>query len=104
RLKRAMRPDRRLGVKAQGCRRLARSPEVHRLSAPSRRTPLPVPPLLTVWQRAIVAGLCRHYFVINGTLVYTPGFGTNNRDAMFDLYDRTARSFVLEQTPSSPDP
>ena len=50
------------------------------------------------------AGLCRHYFVINGTLVYTPGFGTNNRDAMFDLYDRTARSFVLEQTPSSPDP
>ena len=39
---------------------------------------------------------CRHYFVIDGTLVYTLGFGTSKRDAMFDLYDRMAKSFVYE--------
>jgi beta-lactamase regulating signal transducer with metallopeptidase domain len=38
---------------------------------------------------------CRYYFIIDGTLAYTLGFGTNNyRDAMFDLYDRMAKSFV----------
>jgi hypothetical protein len=36
---------------------------------------------------------CRLYFIIDGTLVYTLGFGTNKRDAMFDLYDRMAKSF-----------
>jgi beta-lactamase regulating signal transducer with metallopeptidase domain len=37
---------------------------------------------------------CRHYFVINGTLMYVLGFGTNRRDAEFDLFDRMAKSFV----------
>jgi hypothetical protein len=30
------------------------------------------------------------------TLSYTLGFGTNKRDAMFDLFDRVAKSFVFE--------
>jgi hypothetical protein len=45
---------------------------------------------------------CRHYFIVNGTLVYTLGFGTNRRDAMFDLYDRIANSFVVDDSRSSP--
>ena len=36
---------------------------------------------------------CREYFVAQGTLHYVLGFGTNNKDGMFDLYDRMARSF-----------
>jgi hypothetical protein len=36
---------------------------------------------------------CREYFVAEGTLQYTLGFGTNKRDMMFELYDRMARSF-----------
>jgi hypothetical protein len=36
---------------------------------------------------------CREYFVAEGTLQYALGFGTNNKDGMFDLYDRMARSF-----------
>ena len=40
---------------------------------------------------------CRHYFVIDGTLVYTLGFGTSKRDSMFDLYDRMAKSFVSNE-------
>ncbi len=36
---------------------------------------------------------CREYFVAEGTLHYTLGFGTNNKDAMFELYDRMAGSF-----------
>ena len=47
---------------------------------------------------------CRHYFVIDGTLAYVLGFGTNQRDAMFDLYDRIAKTFVVEETPSSLEP
>jgi beta-lactamase regulating signal transducer with metallopeptidase domain len=39
---------------------------------------------------------CRHYIIVDGTLVYTLGFGTNKRDAMFDLYDRMAKSFTFE--------
>jgi len=39
---------------------------------------------------------CRHYFVIDDTLIYTLGFGTSDRDAMFDLYDRMAKSFVAQ--------
>lgn len=42
---------------------------------------------------------CRHYFIIDETLVYTLGFGTNKRDAMFDLYDQMAKSFVSEESP-----
>ena len=36
---------------------------------------------------------CREYFVAEGTLQYILGFGTNSKDAMFDLYDRMAKSF-----------
>ena len=36
---------------------------------------------------------CREYFLAEGTLQYTLGFGTTNKDGMFDLYDRMARSF-----------
>lgn len=39
---------------------------------------------------------CRHYFVIADTLVYTLGFGTNKRAAMFGIYDRMAKSFSFE--------
>jgi beta-lactamase regulating signal transducer with metallopeptidase domain len=40
---------------------------------------------------------CRHYFIIDGALMYTLGFGTTARDAMFDTYDRMAKSFVFEK-------
>ena len=36
---------------------------------------------------------CREYFLAEGTLQYTLGFGTTNKDAMFELYDRIAKSF-----------
>ena len=36
---------------------------------------------------------CRAYFVAEGTLHYGLAFGTNNKDRMFELYDRMARSF-----------
>jgi hypothetical protein len=36
---------------------------------------------------------CREYFLAEDTLQYTLGFGTNNKDGMFELYDRMARSF-----------
>ena len=36
---------------------------------------------------------CLAYFVAEGTLRYSLGFGTNNKDGMFELYDRMARSF-----------
>jgi len=39
---------------------------------------------------------CRHYFIVDGTLAYTLGFGTSTRDAMADTYDRMAKSFVFE--------
>jgi hypothetical protein len=42
---------------------------------------------------------CRHYYFIDGTVRYTLGFGTNRRDAMFDLFDRMAKSFVSEESP-----
>lgn len=38
----------------------------------------------------------REYFVMDGTLGYVLGFGTTDRDAMFGLYDRMAKSFVFE--------
>jgi hypothetical protein len=38
---------------------------------------------------------CRHYFVAAGTLSYTLGFGTTNKVAMFDLFDRMASSFEI---------
>jgi hypothetical protein len=45
---------------------------------------------------------CRHYIIADGTLVYTLGFGTNTRDAMFDLYDRMAKSFTFEEPAMPP--
>ena len=36
---------------------------------------------------------CRHYFVAEGTLRYTLGFGTTRKAEMFELYDRMAKSF-----------
>jgi beta-lactamase regulating signal transducer with metallopeptidase domain len=41
---------------------------------------------------------CREYFVINGTLMYVLGFGTTKRDAMFDLFDRMAKTFVSDES------
>ena len=38
---------------------------------------------------------CRHYFLADGTLRYTLGFGTSRRADMFDLYDRMAKSFRI---------
>ena len=38
---------------------------------------------------------CREYFVVEGTLGYTLGFGTTNKAGMFELYDRVAKSFEI---------
>jgi hypothetical protein len=41
---------------------------------------------------------CRHYFLVEGTLGYTLGFGTTNKAAMLDLFDLMAKSFqILEE-------
>jgi hypothetical protein len=39
---------------------------------------------------------CRHYIVVEDSIAYVLGFGTTNREAMFDLYDRMAKSFVFQ--------
>ena len=36
---------------------------------------------------------CREYFLAEGPLQYILGFGTTNKDGMFELYDRMTRSF-----------
>ena len=36
---------------------------------------------------------CREYFLAEGSLQYTLGFGTTNKDGMFELFDRMAKSF-----------
>jgi hypothetical protein len=36
---------------------------------------------------------CREYFLAEGALQYTLGFGTSTRDPVFELYDRMAKSF-----------
>ncbi len=42
---------------------------------------------------------CRHYLLIDGRLGYVLGFGaTTKSDAMFDLFDRMAKSFVFEES------
>src|SRR5215468_1947245 len=38
---------------------------------------------------------CRHYFVAEGTLRHTLGFGTSDRARMFDIYDHIAKSFEI---------
>ena len=40
---------------------------------------------------------CRQFYIIDGALMYTLGFGTTGRDAMFDTYDRMAKSFAFEE-------
>jgi len=42
---------------------------------------------------------CREYFVVEGTLSYTLGFGTTNKAGMFELYDRMAKSFEILAEP-----
>ena len=39
---------------------------------------------------------CRHYFVAEGTLRYTLGFGTNKKAEIFELYDQMAKSFDFQ--------
>lgn len=39
---------------------------------------------------------CRHYFITEGTLRYTLGFGTSKKAEMFELYERMARSFEFQ--------
>jgi hypothetical protein len=41
---------------------------------------------------------CRHYFVMEGPLMYVLGFGSPNRDAMFPLYERMAKTFAFGET------
>lgn len=38
---------------------------------------------------------CRHYFVTAGTLSYTLGFGTTDKETMFNLFARMASSFEI---------
>jgi hypothetical protein len=47
---------------------------------------------------------CRHYFVAEGTLGYTLGFGTSNRAGMFEMFDVMAKSFEIlgDSPPPSP--
>jgi hypothetical protein len=40
---------------------------------------------------------CRHYFVVDGKVEYVLGFGASSRGAMFDTFDRVAKSFVIEK-------
>lgn len=42
---------------------------------------------------------CREYYIADGTLVYSLGFGTSNKDAMFDLFNRMAKSFEIAAEP-----
>ena len=53
------------------------------------------PALLLEFDRPQDGGIwsCREYFLAEDTLQYTLGFGTNNKDGMFELYDRMAKSF-----------
>ncbi|HTV43548.1 MAG TPA: serine/threonine-protein kinase [Candidatus Sulfotelmatobacter sp.] len=39
---------------------------------------------------------CRHYFMAEGTLGYTLGFGTTDKAGMFETFDRMAKSFRFQ--------
>jgi hypothetical protein len=39
---------------------------------------------------------CRHYIMVEDSTAYVLGFGTTNRAAKFELYDRMAQSFVFQ--------
>ena len=43
----------------------------------------------------------RYYFVTDGTIIYTLGFGTTNKDAMIELFDSVAKTFRMDSTPVS---
>ena len=43
---------------------------------------------------------CREFFIPDGSLTYVLGFGTTNRAAMFDVFDRMARSFTFDKSAS----
>lgn len=43
---------------------------------------------------------CRSYYITDGSLLYVLGFGTTDRQAMFALYEKMARTFVSNE-PSS---
>src|SRR5262249_30969774 len=45
---------------------------------------------------------CREYFIADGTMVYTLGFGTSDKAAMFERYDRMAKSFEILAEPVAP--
>src|SRR5436190_4466493 len=60
--------------------------------------------LLLDFDKAKVDGIdgfwnCREYFITDGTLRYTLGFGTTNKEGMFELYDRMAKSFEILAEP-----
>lgn len=38
---------------------------------------------------------CRHYFIAAGGYIYVLGFGTLDREVMFPVFERMARSFVV---------
>lgn len=41
---------------------------------------------------------CREYFVADGRVMYVLGFGTTNKDGMFELYDGMAKTFETLET------
>ena len=42
----------------------------------------------------------REYFIVDGTLMYVLGFGTTDKDGMFGLYDRMAKTFTFDEQAS----
>ena len=62
--------------------RIETRPDARLRSDPARREPLELSPLLRHRRRQ---------------LRYVLGFGTSRRDAMFDTFDRVAKSFVFEE-------
>jgi len=46
-------------------------------------------------QRPDLLWSCRHYFLAADTLGYTLGFGTTNKGAMFEVFDRMAKTFEI---------
>ncbi len=47
------------------------------------------------WLRPGATWSCREYFLTEGAIRYTLGFGTTNKTAMFELFDRIAKSFEI---------
>ncbi len=49
------------------------------------------------WLRPGATWSCREYFLIEGAIRYTLGFGTTNKTAMFELFDWIAKSFEIRE-------